>query len=215
MLIGIVVSALYFYFIAQYYDCSLTQFTKLKPNTLGDFLAGAFAPLAFLWLVLGYFQQGKALQTQIKELHETVKHQADVAKTAKARCNPIFKMTKPIQVIAYKEDPKSYEPSHYVVTATYRNVGETVTALSFYFSGINQAQIQTHEVVNTNDEFTISIRNQLGQSFDRITAIVTCRTILKERYERKYIIVNNDVSIIPIDINIAQSLNITIEEVGD
>ncbi|ABP61274.1 hypothetical protein [Enterobacter sp. 638] len=31
-------------------------------NELGDFLAGAFSPVAFLWLVLGYVQQQKELQ---------------------------------------------------------------------------------------------------------------------------------------------------------
>ena len=28
---------------------------------LGDLLAGIFAPLAFIWLVVGYFMQAKAL----------------------------------------------------------------------------------------------------------------------------------------------------------
>ncbi|MBI2728750.1 MAG: hypothetical protein HYX42_21120 [Polaromonas sp.] len=30
---------------------------KMSPNEWGDFLAGSFAPLAFLWLVLGYLQK--------------------------------------------------------------------------------------------------------------------------------------------------------------
>jgi len=34
----------------------------LKLNEWGDFLSGGFAPLAFFWLVLGYFQQGKELK---------------------------------------------------------------------------------------------------------------------------------------------------------
>lgn len=58
-------------------------------NELGDFLAGIFAPIAFLWLILGYVQQGKqleqntkaleqqerALQLQIDEMKEGVKQQ--------------------------------------------------------------------------------------------------------------------------------------------
>ena len=58
-------------------------------NELGDFLAGIFAPIAFLWLILGYAQQGKqleqntkaleqqerALQLQIDEMKEGVKQQ--------------------------------------------------------------------------------------------------------------------------------------------
>ena len=44
-------------------------------NEWGDFLAGASAPLALLWLVIGYFQHGRelhlntrALETQQEEL---------------------------------------------------------------------------------------------------------------------------------------------------
>lgn len=47
----------------------------LEINAIGDFLAGAFAPLGFFWLVAGFYQQGKgldqnseALKLQAKEL---------------------------------------------------------------------------------------------------------------------------------------------------
>ncbi|WP_372551983.1 hypothetical protein [Acinetobacter pittii] len=54
----------------------------LPSNALGDFLAGAFAPLAFLFLYLGYRQQGnemkqntEALKLQAEELKNSVKEQ--------------------------------------------------------------------------------------------------------------------------------------------
>ena len=37
-------------------------------NELGDFLAGTFAPLAFLWLVVGYFQQSKEIEQNTEAL---------------------------------------------------------------------------------------------------------------------------------------------------
>lgn len=37
-------------------------------NELGDFIAGAFAPLAFFWLVRGFYQQGKGLEQNSKAL---------------------------------------------------------------------------------------------------------------------------------------------------
>lgn len=56
--------------------------TSMTPNTWGDFFAGAFAPLAFLWLVLGYLQQGEelrlsteALRLQAAELKNSVEQQ--------------------------------------------------------------------------------------------------------------------------------------------
>ena len=45
----------------------------LRPNELGDFLAGLFTPLAFLWLVIGYFMQRTELGLQREEL----KHQRE------------------------------------------------------------------------------------------------------------------------------------------
>jgi hypothetical protein len=38
------------------------DFSSLTPEDLGNFLEGAFAPLAFLWLVIGYFLQQKELE---------------------------------------------------------------------------------------------------------------------------------------------------------
>lgn len=59
----------------------------LELNAMGDFLAGVFGPLAFLWLVLGYLQQGeelqqntRALEDQEKRLAETTAEQAKLAK---------------------------------------------------------------------------------------------------------------------------------------
>jgi hypothetical protein len=54
----------------------------LKPNEWGDLFGGCFAPLAFLWLVLGYMQQGQelrnsadALRLQAEELRSSVEQQ--------------------------------------------------------------------------------------------------------------------------------------------
>lgn len=58
----------------------------LKPNEWGDMFAGLFAPVAFLWLVLGFLQQGKelrlsthALKLQAQELRNAVEHQHELA----------------------------------------------------------------------------------------------------------------------------------------
>ncbi len=212
--LGIVVSLLYLYFIAQYFDFSVIKIKELKPNTLGDFLAGTFAPLAFLWLVLGYFQQGKALQTQIEELRETVQHQEAVAKTAKARCDPIFRQSDPIQFHEYSYGHSTYA-THYIVRVTFENVGEAVTGLSLYFEGKNQGKAHTYEVIDTNEKFTIQITNPFGKPVENLSVLVLCKTILKETYPKKYLIVNNDPSIIPKDIESARALDISIEEVND
>jgi hypothetical protein len=45
-----------------------TRFASLPADKLGSFLEGAFAPLAFLWLVIGYFLQQKELQQNSRAL---------------------------------------------------------------------------------------------------------------------------------------------------
>lgn len=59
-------------------------------NELGDFIAGAFAPLAFFWLVRGYYQQGEelrqntqALKMQGKELANSVLQQQHIVALTK------------------------------------------------------------------------------------------------------------------------------------
>jgi hypothetical protein len=57
----------------------------MELNQWGDFFAGVFAPLAFLWLVLGYLQQGDelrlstdALRLQARELSLSVLQQREL-----------------------------------------------------------------------------------------------------------------------------------------
>lgn len=44
------------------------QFSVLSAEDMGNFLEGAFAPLAFLWLVIGYFLQQKELEQNTEAL---------------------------------------------------------------------------------------------------------------------------------------------------
>lgn len=62
----------------------------MKPHEFADFLAGCFAPLAFFWLVLGFFQQGDelrnsvtALKLQGEELHNSVEQQRQLVEVTR------------------------------------------------------------------------------------------------------------------------------------
>jgi hypothetical protein len=80
----------------------------MDPNAWGDWAAGTFAPLAFLWLVVGYFQQGdelressralhlqeKALQLQVQELKESVAQQTQLAKAANIQAELLEKSSR-------------------------------------------------------------------------------------------------------------------------
>jgi hypothetical protein len=80
-LLGLTITLAYLAGAAFYTNCG-ASLVPLPPNQLADFLAGVFAPLAFLWLVLGFFQQGEdlrvngqALWLQGEELRNSVEQQ--------------------------------------------------------------------------------------------------------------------------------------------
>lgn len=86
---GALGTACYLLIIAIVVGLKFDDFTSLKLNELGDFLAGAFGPVAFLWLVLGFLQQGRelklstdALRLQAKELKNSVEQQSIMASAA-------------------------------------------------------------------------------------------------------------------------------------
>jgi hypothetical protein len=57
---------------------------SIRLNELGDFLAGVLGPLAIFWLVLGFFQQGKELSLQVRELSLSVEQQKELVEVSRA-----------------------------------------------------------------------------------------------------------------------------------
>lgn len=73
------------------------ELVALQLNALGDLFAGVFGPIAFLWLVLGYKQQGKelklsseSLRMQADELKELSRQQAVVLENYEKSLEPLF-----------------------------------------------------------------------------------------------------------------------------
>lgn len=65
---GAIVSVVWIGLAGWYVVATWPAVRDLEPNALGDFLAGTFAPLAFLWLVLGFYQQGEELRNSVDAL---------------------------------------------------------------------------------------------------------------------------------------------------
>lgn len=77
--IGLALTAIYVAGLVIYLWAQGQNPASLDLNELGDFLGGVSSPLAFLWLVLGFFQQGreirlsnKALQLQAAEMRRSL-----------------------------------------------------------------------------------------------------------------------------------------------
>lgn len=91
-------------------------FRKMAPNEVGDLLAGVAGPVAFIWLVYGYFLQGiaikqqadelsqntralhlqeEALRAQVEELKNSVAHQHEIALATSTQTRAILDAAKP------------------------------------------------------------------------------------------------------------------------
>lgn len=89
-LIGVAITLLYLIAAVLLGWGQWDKFSGMKPNEVGDFLAGVVGPLALLWLILGYFQQGEelrlstdALRQQAVELKQSVEHQGSLVDVAR------------------------------------------------------------------------------------------------------------------------------------
>ena len=114
---------------------------QLGLNEIGDFLAGAFGPIAFLWLVLGYLQQGRelkissdALRMQVVELKRSGEQQAHLVAVGREQ-------------ITAQLAANNYERSRYEKTMNARLLfnpkGRTVTGSLF---------IQSFEIHNVGSD---------------------------------------------------------------
>lgn len=68
-------------FLYIYSNLGWKEFATQPADALGSFLEGAFAPLAFLWLVIGFFlqqrelrQNNRAIRLQYLEMRRTAEH---------------------------------------------------------------------------------------------------------------------------------------------
>ena len=82
LFVGLVITATYTAVLGYFVMPNASSLGALPLNELGDFLAGAFGPLALFWLILGFVQQGielkqntKALELQAVELRNSVQQQ--------------------------------------------------------------------------------------------------------------------------------------------
>lgn len=86
LLITLVWLCIMFYFLLSEFSVA----KMMRPNEWGDFFAGFFSPIAFLWLVLGYLQQGQELQQssralllQAEELKNSVDQQRELVEVTR------------------------------------------------------------------------------------------------------------------------------------
>lgn len=81
-------------------------FRKMSPNEVGDLLAGVAGPLAFVWLVYGYFLQGIAIRQQAEELQQNtaaLKLQEESLRAQVAELNASVEQQRELAVTSKKQ----------------------------------------------------------------------------------------------------------------
>lgn len=106
--VGGVVTVAYLFGVAVLVYVKRASLPGLELNAIGDFLAGVFGPIAFLWLVLGYMQQGRelklssnALREQASELRVSVAQQAELLKATNKSLENYEKSLEPLLQLVF------------------------------------------------------------------------------------------------------------------
>ena len=157
--IGGYLSVIYLLFLAVMAAVAWQTLWAMQPNEFGDLMAGVFAPLAFLWLVLGFFQQGEelkasvsALELQGRELNASAEQQRELVKVTRE------KMEKDLEVLADERAAAEHAAQPLLVTRTLNrpneeevaeisihNLGAWVTDSTLWIDGIPVSGLKTME----------------------------------------------------------------------
>lgn len=145
-ILGMLLSALYLGFAWWLIGDRIGNLSTMDLNEVGDFLAGAFGPLAILWLVLGFFQQGielrqgtAALNIQGEELRNAVEQQRQLASVSlktleherEARIEQAARYRHSLRPILYLQGVKiEFLDGRWVVTCRLFNDGAQIYSLT-------------------------------------------------------------------------------------
>ncbi|MFJ2324980.1 hypothetical protein [Pseudomonas sp. NPDC087690] len=158
--VGGVATGVYLVCVAVLVYWKRTTLPTLELNAIGDFLAGVFGPIAFLWLVLGYIQQGRelklsseALQLQAQELKNSVDQQKEMVGIAGRQLENELENVKYSRQIAEYENRPNMKFSARVPTASDRvmdvfikieNIGKNAEGVSV---SIGKAQVYSGSAI--------------------------------------------------------------------
>jgi len=147
-ILGVICTLAYMAALWWFFDGRLSEIRSMPPNNIGDFLAGVFGPLAILWLILGFFQQGvelrqntRALDLQAEELHNSVEQQRSLVEVSRKQ------METELEAIRFERDRQAAAAlprfvfhgvgGMHSVSSTYqsiaKNLGNTVTDVVFSY----------------------------------------------------------------------------------
>jgi hypothetical protein len=151
-IIGIVLTVAYLGVLWFVFDGRLVEILLMAPNEIGDLLAGVFGPLAILWLILGFFQQGielrqntRALELQADELRNTVDQQRELVAVSKRQFEADLesmrqdlerqRLANQPNFVFHVERATLDQNDQVHTTMTIENIGATVINVEFSWGG--------------------------------------------------------------------------------
>ncbi|MFY9141589.1 hypothetical protein [Sulfuricurvum sp.] len=150
-------------------DKSMSDIKDIPLNNIGDYLSGVAAPIAFLWLVLGYKQQGEELsinnemlRLQHEELKSSVAAQVDQASSMKQQIDLLI-MDKYFP--KFKLDKFEFNRIDDFIEINIKNTSNEVDGINVAVLSNNMVIIDTY----TSDNITyISLQTaeNIGNDFD-------------------------------------------------
>ncbi|WP_460111277.1 hypothetical protein [Pseudomonas sp. S3_H04] len=177
---GALGTVVYLILIAMTVFFKFDGFINLGLNELGDFLAGVFGPIAFLWLVLGFLQQGRelklssdALRLQADELRASVEQQSHLVDAQKLSLENHERSLDPLLMLqsikgAHDEEGEFYFQFKVINKGAYcEDVVINVSSEDFEFS-------LTPEPLY-DDTYTTFVLS--AESSDRVSVTITYRRI--------------------------------------
>lgn len=163
--------------------------THSHPSQLsqwGDFFAGFFAPLAFLWLVIGYLQQGdelkqstQALRLQAEELRNSVEQQSQLVAVGREQMKQQFDVIQEERELRRSSARPKFVPQHNgsIISSgktTHKlklmNVGNIATSVSLTFEpGLEAQSSVNHALIPRNEAVEIHLR--FGQATQSLATL--------------------------------------------
>lgn len=202
--LGVVLTAAYvigmgFYAIVQFH-----HFRAMDPNEFGDFLGGVFGPLALLWVVLGFLQQGaelrysrQTLELQAKELANSVSAQRDLVgvgrdqveqarRAVDAQTVAAIEAIRPMLVIRTEEERSAGGILWHIYRLT--NSGSDAFKITMQFQPIEGLEFIGDYVpeLPTGEVHKFVIKHPQGDAPNRISINLSCRDKTGREWRRRY-----------------------------
>ena len=174
-------------------------------NEWGDFLAGVSAPLALLWLVIGYFQHGEelrlnteALIAQQEELRRQVEETAILAKNSERHTEETARLAQITKAGLDRETLKEIRDAkpEFVssgggssggnITTHIINRGGEARDIEFYYEGVYQLDFSPKDLFTTDTRGRLTMKDRNESIQYPIQFRIHCTDRLGIKYEIEF-----------------------------